>query len=1523
MEDSENIYDLSAMRGGDCMLSSILAAVDVSSTRKARGSSYQPGSQAELDSHANMICLGKHCTVLRRTGRTVRVNAFADSVGSLNNIPVVDAVVVFDNPYGSGESYFLVMYNALYIPSMSHHLIPPFLLREAGLLVNDMPKIHSHDPDLSTHTIFDPRTKMRIHLKLNGIFSYFKCRAIAPREFEDWSDYPVVYASPKGREWDPYDGVYAEEEACFLNHRGELRNDRLPSMRERPHLIEVDEDLSWHAGNIQATYMQATTIQEYDEMIEHNFCSTQVMNDGTPEEDSRYLGVMDDHIARTVGAIDSCLLEDELADALESLDIATAYGVAAGSTDTAGSDFNDLFINDFEAILSAAAGTFSALASGDPAGISADRLSKIWRISEEDAQQTIEQTTQLGRNTANTSLSREFPTNDRALRYKRFIDTVFYSDTMFVTGKAKSTRGYTCVQVFVSDKGFVFCFLMRGISGAEYMAALKAFCKEVGVPDRLVCDPHRTQTSNEVRRFLYEVGTTLRVLERGTQWANLAERFIGLLKSGVRADLRDSNAPMVFWDYCLERRVQIMNLTARSTHKLGGLNPYTATTHAPADISNIATFGWFEWVYCLEDRNSSLHKFPHALSVLGRCLGPAKDHGNEMAQWVLKQSGKVVPLRTLRRLHPHELSVTNEVERDKRLLFMNNIRRKFGDAVNLPPAGVVELPTIEEETQEDLLENWLEDPNEMRGWHQSEDGQAETLAVLVDEALRQYHIPVADICNAQGEPMTDRSLTDLMIGIEVLMPLGEDGQRLCKVLRKSVDAEGKSTGIYDDDPSLNTIIYDIEFPDGHIEQYGANLIAQNVIEQVEDHEGHYSERVKKILDHRREGNAVPRGKMHVTTRNGQKKLRQSTVGWKFLVEYTNGRKQWMQLSDLKETNPVDVAEYVTARNLVDEVAFQWWVPYTLRKKARIIAAVKSRAKRKTHKYGIEVPQSVEDAFRIDRENGNSMWQQALALEMNSIGTAVKFLRNGEAPKPGFTKTSGHVIFDVKMDFRRKARWVLDGHKTPQPTTANYAGVVSRESVRIAFTYAAMMGLPVMAGDIKNAYLQAPTSESHYIVCGPEFGIENEGKYAEVKRAIYGGRVSGRDFWLHLRKCMDSLGFKSSKADSDVWYRPARKSDGTEYMEYVLLYVDDVLVISENPEAVLRNEIGKHWQLKEDSIGKPSLYLGGKCREVELDNGVKCWAFSSSQYVQSAVENVKAWLAKKNRNLPNKAEAPFKSGYRPEIDVSRELGPDEASYYQSLIGILRWIVELGRVDICLEVSMMSSHLALPREGHLECLFHLFSYLGKYHNAEMIYDPTAPHINDDIFKKQDWTFSTMSEQDRTEVMPPDMPEPRGKPFVIRCFVDADHAGDTVTRKSRTGFIVYLNNAPVFWYSKRQGSVESSTYQAEFTAMKEATEYIRALRYRLRMMGIRVEGPAYIFGDNQSVLANTTNPGSVLKKKCAAVAYHLVREGVARGEWITAYINTHDNIADLLTKPMTAGEKRNGFVKKILQHIFRKSK
>jgi hypothetical protein len=93
-----------------------------------------------------------------------------------------------------------------------------------------------------------------------------------------------------------------------------------------------------------------------------------------------------------------------------------------------------------------------------------------------------------------------------------------------------------------------------------------------------------------------------------------------------------------------------------------------------------------------------------------------------------------------------------------------------------------------------------------------------------------------------------------------------------------------------------------------------------------------------------------------------------------------------------------------------------------------------------------------------------------------------------------------------------------------------------------------------------------------------------------------------------------------------------------------------------------------------------------------------------------------------------------------------------------------------------------------------------------------------------------------------------------MTMRVFEDNDHAGDQVTRRSRTGFIVFLNNAPIYWSSEKQNSCETSTFGSEFVAMKQATEYVRGLRYKLRMMGISVDDTAFVFGDNQSVLCNT---------------------------------------------------------------------
>ena len=99
-------------------------------------------------------------------------------------------------------------------------------------------------------------------------------------------------------------------------------------------------------------------------------------------------------------------------------------------------------------------------------------------------------------------------------------------------------------------------------------------------------------------------------------------------------------------------------------------------------------------------------------------------------------------------------------------------------------------------------------------------------------------------------------------------------------------------------------------------------------------------------------------------------------------------------------------------------------------------------------------------------------------------------------------------------------------------------------------------------------------------------------------------------------------------------------------------------------------------------------------------------------------------------------------YRPEIDITPDLGPEDAAYFHSLIGFLRWIVDLGRIEINVEVSMLSLHLVLPQEGHMQELLHIFAYLKKQLNSEMVFDPSEHDIDMNYFQLQDWSYSIYS-------------------------------------------------------------------------------------------------------------------------------------------------------------------------------------
>jgi hypothetical protein len=190
-------------------------------------------------------------------------------------------------------------------------------------------------------------------------------------------------------------------------------------------------------------------------------------------------------------------------------------------------------------------------------------------------------------------------------------------------------------------------------------------------------------------------------------------------------------------------------------------------------------------------------------------------------------------------------------------------------------------------------------------------------------------------------------------------------------------------------------------------------------------------------------------------------------------------------------------------------------------------------------------------------------------------------------------------------------------------------------------------------------------------------------------------------------------------------------------------------------------------------------LGAKLKKTVLPNGVVAWGMSSSKHVQSAVHNVKEYLAALpgDQMLVKKASDRFTGGYKPQLDESPELDPTRANFYQSQIGILRWCVELGRIDIITELSMLSTYLCFPREGHLDAVFHVFVYLGLYHNARVVFDPTYPDVAMGTFIKTDWKSMCGYVK---EMIHSGAPITRGKEVYLRLFVDSDYAGEQFTRR-----------------------------------------------------------------------------------------------------------------------------------------------
>ena len=236
--------------------------------------------------------------------------------------------------------------------------------------------------------------------------------------------------------------------------------------------------------------------------------------------------------------------------------------------------------------------------------------------------------------------------------------------------------------------------------------------------------------------------------------------------------------------------------------------------------------------------------------------------------------------------------------------------------------------------------------------------------------------------------------------------------------------------------------------------------------------------------------------------------------------------------------------------------------------------VKSRYWQTSHKFGVELPHSVEEAYKLDKKNGNDYWHKAIEKEMSHIHVAFEKWVDGttreEAKQKliGYQEVSCHMIFDIKVSgLIRKARLVAGGHMMDTPSSITYSSVVSRDSVHITFLVATLNDLDVMSADIGNAYLNAPNKEKIWTVTGHEFGMD-KGAMFIISQALYGLKSARAAWRTSFAQALAQLEFQPTCGDPDVYIKPQTKPDGIRYYEMLLVYVDDILVLSHDTKPII-------------------------------------------------------------------------------------------------------------------------------------------------------------------------------------------------------------------------------------------------------------------------------------------------------------------------------------------------------------------
>ena len=495
-----------------------------------------------------------------------------------------------------------------------------------------------------------------------------------------------------------------------------------------------------------------------------------------------------------------------------------------------------------------------------------------------------------------------------------------------------------------------------------------------------------------------------------------------------------------------------------------------------------------------------------------------------------------------------------------------------------------------------------------------------------------------------------------------------------------------------------------------------------------------------------------------------------------------------------------------------------------------------------------------------------LWEAAIKAENDAL-VAREVYGISDLPKDRKALRCKYV-FDYKTDadgflLRFKCRLVACGYSQipGQDFDQTHSPVVRIQTIRLILALFMKYGFHLDNMDVSTAFLYADLKEVNYMRAPPGMDLP-EGKYLELKKALYGLHQSSREWYLTLKAFLEKEGFKACTSDSCLFVKDTH--DISKAL-IVMVYVDDIIVLGKDRAIVdnLKDKFKKQYKMTD--FGEAEHVLSIKVKRVK--NGQKDGLYlGQGTYVQRMLEEAGYW--NRDNVLPSSTRSnPMSPTWKHDEDA-KLLSTEDAEKYRSYVMQAAWVATQTRPDIAYTVNTLAQYMKNPNSSDMSALVYLFRYLrGTY----------------------DWGLVFSCEPGE---------------FSLKGFADASFAEEQ-GRKSRSGYSVFIDDCIISWFSKKQTIVALSSTEAEYVALSEIAKEILWMRELCKEVGQELKDATSILEDNKSAIAIANDPVHHGRVKHIQVKTHFFRDHLKKGHLKLEYVPTGDQVADLLTKPLPTAQ------------------